>query len=66
MSVFSRLRAWWSKDDAEVAEDETRMSPEERDVAERDYEAVKDDIEIERGQLAGGSADYERDSEPPR
>jgi len=66
MSVFSRLRAWWSKDDAEVAEDETRMSPEERDVAERDDEAVKDDVEIERGRLAGGSADYERDSEPPR
>jgi hypothetical protein len=68
MSIFSRLRAWWSKDDLETADEETRMTPAERDVAEEDYEARKIDTEIQSGRLAGGQADYERDSEsePPR
>jgi hypothetical protein len=64
MSLFRRLSAWWSKDDAEVAEEEARMTPPERDVSEEDYEARKDDSELE-GHLEGGQADYERDSEPP-
>lgn len=64
MSLTDRIRAWWSKDDADVAEEETRMTPAERDVAEEDYEARKDDSELE-GHYEGGQADYERDSEPP-
>lgn len=64
MSLTDRIRAWWSKDDADVAEEETRMTPDERDVAEEDYEARKDDSELE-GHYEGGQADYERDSEPP-
>ena len=65
MSIFKRLKAWWSKDDVETAEEETQMTPAERDVAEEDFEARKDDVEVEGGRLAGGAADYERDSEPP-
>jgi hypothetical protein len=41
------------------------MTRAERDVAEEDYEARKDDVAARRG-LLGGAADYERDSEPPR
>ena len=66
MSLLDRLRGWWSKDDLEVADEEARMTPAERDVAEEDYEARKVDTEIEGGRLAGGHADYEADSEPPR
>jgi hypothetical protein len=66
MSVFRRLKAWWSKDDLEVADEETRMTPAEREVAEEDYEARKDDTDVQSGgPLLGGQADYERDSEPP-
>jgi hypothetical protein len=64
MSLFDRIRAWWSKGDREVAEEETRMSESERDVAEEDYEARKDDSELQ-SHFEGGQADYERDSEPP-
>jgi hypothetical protein len=42
------------------------MTPEERDEAERDYEAFKDDTYVENSRLGLGAADYERDSEPPR
>jgi len=59
-----RLRAWWNKDALVTAEEETRMTQAERDVAEEDYEARKDDVSVSE-RLAGGVADYERDSEPP-
>jgi hypothetical protein len=65
MSVFRRFKAWWSKDDLEVANEETRMKPAERDVAEEDYEGRKDDTAVQSGILLGGQADYESDSEPP-
>ena len=42
------------------------MTESERDAAEEDYEARKDDVQARGGSLAGGAADYERDSEPPR
>jgi hypothetical protein len=42
------------------------MTEAERDVAEEDFEGRKDDVATRSGFLAGGSADYERDSEPPR
>jgi hypothetical protein len=66
MAVFRRLRAWWNKDALEHAEEETRMTPAERDVAEEDFEARKDDEAARSGLLGGGAADYESDSEPPR
>jgi hypothetical protein len=66
MALLRRLRAWWSKDALERAEEETRMTEAERDAAGEDYQARKDDIAA-REHLAGGAADYERDSEaPPR
>ena len=56
-----------NKDTLERAEEETRMTEVERDVAEEDYEARKDDVAARSDTLAGGAADYERDSEsPPR
>jgi hypothetical protein len=64
MSILKRLRAWWNKDALEGAEEETRMTPAERDVAEEDFEARKDDTAAQT-YLGGGEADYERDSEPP-
>jgi hypothetical protein len=66
MSVFDKLRAWWRKDDLETAEEETRMTPEERDEAERDYQGMRDDTAVQSGRLGLGAADYERDSERPR
>jgi hypothetical protein len=66
MSVLQRLRSWWNKDELEQAEEETRMTPLERDLEEEDFEAKKDDTAARSGLLAGGSADYESDSEPPR
>jgi hypothetical protein len=66
MSVLQRLRSWWNKDELEQAEEETRMTPLERDLEEEDFEAKKDDTAARSGLLAGGAADYESDSEPPR
>jgi hypothetical protein len=66
MALFRRLSAWWNRDAVERAEEETRMTAIERDVAEEDYEARKDDVAARSGRLAGGGADYESDSEPPR
>ena len=48
-----------------LAEDETRMTQAERDSAEQDYRAQRDDPALNR-RLGGGSPDFERDSEPPR
>jgi hypothetical protein len=42
------------------------MTEAERDVAEEDYEAQKLDRSIGGSYIAGGTADYERDSERPR
>ena len=66
MSVFDKIRSWWSKDALETAEEETHMSPAERDLAERDYQGMRDDTRVQSGRMMGGAADYERDSEPPR
>ena len=66
MALLRRLRAWWNKDALERASEETRMTQAERDVAEEDYEGRKEDVAARSGRLAGGFADYERDSEPPR
>jgi hypothetical protein len=66
MSFLRRLSAWWNRDTLERADEETRMTESERDAAEEDYEARKDDVQARGGSLAGGAADYESDSEPPR
>jgi hypothetical protein len=66
MTFLRRLSGWWNKDARERAEEETRMTQSERDVAEEDFEARKDDVAARSGRLAGGAADYESDSEPPR
>jgi hypothetical protein len=66
MSILHRISAWWSKDTLERADEETRMTESERDASEEDYEARKDDVQARGGSLAGGAADYESDSEPPR
>lgn len=66
MALLDRLRAWWNKDTAAREEEETRMTESERDVSEEDFEARKDDVAARSGYLAGGGADYESDSEPPR
>jgi hypothetical protein len=66
MALFRRLSAWWNRDAVERAEEETRMTAIERDVAEEDYEARKDDVAARSGRLGGGAADYESDSGPPR
>jgi hypothetical protein len=66
MSVLQRIRSWWNKDELAQAEEETRMTPPERDLEEEDFEAKKDDVAARSGLLAGGAADYESDSEPPR
>ena len=66
MTFLRRLSAWWNKDARERAEEETRMTQSERDGAEEDFEARKDDVAARSGRLAGGAADYESDSEPPR
>ena len=66
MSFLRRISAWWNKDARERAEEETRMTQSERDVAEEDFEARKDDVAARSGRLAGGDADYESDSEQPR
>ena len=65
MGLLRRLSAWWNRDALERAEEETRMTQAERDVAEEDYEARKDDVAVQGGPLGRGDADYERDSEPP-
>ena len=65
MSFLSKIRGWWRKDEVETAKEEARMTQAERDVAEEDYEARKDDVAAER-RWVGGTADYERDSETPQ
>ena len=65
MAFLGRLRSWWNKDAVELAEEETRMTQAERDSAEQDYQARKDDSAVRQRPL-GGDTDYERDSEPPR
>jgi hypothetical protein len=66
VALLSRLRAWWNKDELERADEETHMTQAERDVAEEDYEARKDDVATSGGYLGRATGDYESDSEPPR
>jgi len=64
MNLLDRIRGWWDKDTLERASEETRETPQERDVAEEDYEGRKDDASVgERLRTEG--VDFERDSEAP-
>jgi hypothetical protein len=64
MSFLDRIRSWWSKDEIERAEEETGMTPEEREAAEEDYQGRKDDMQV--GERFGTTGvDFERDSERP-
>jgi hypothetical protein len=65
MGIWQRITGWWRQDDVADAELEANMTQAERDVAEEDYESQKDDRSIGGSYIAGGIADYERDSEPP-
>jgi hypothetical protein len=66
MALLARLRASWNKDAAARAEEETRLTQSERDVAEEDFEARKDDVAARSGYFIGGASDYEGDSKRPR
>jgi hypothetical protein len=66
VSLVQRFRAWWSKEALERADEETRLTEAERDAADEDYQGHKDDVAVRGDLLAGGAADYERDSEPPQ
>jgi hypothetical protein len=63
--LLHRLRAWWRKDDLEEAKEETRMTEDERDVAEEDYEGRKDDVMARHG-FPEERLDFDSDEEPPR
>ena len=62
MGIFRKLSMWWNRDALEHAEEETRMTPIERDVAEEDYEARKDDAFV-ASTFAGGEAKEAADEE---
>jgi hypothetical protein len=64
VSLLDRIRAWWGKDDLERAEEETRMTEPEREYAEEDYQARKDDVHVE--ERFGPEPNFESDSERPR
>ena len=64
MGLLDRIRSWWSKDEIARAEEETHMTPEERDAAEEDYEGRKDEVFVREHYRTEG-VDFERDSEPP-
>jgi hypothetical protein len=65
VSILDRIRSWWNRDDLERAEEETRMTTHERDVAEEDFQARKDDVAVRERLLQDGT-DFERDSKTPR
>ena len=64
MSLLDRIRSWWNRDELARAEEETQMTPAERDAAEEDYEGDKDDVFV-REHYGTEGVDFERDSEPP-
>jgi hypothetical protein len=63
--ILRRLRAWWTTDTLERADEETRMTPLERDAAQEEFEARKADIAA-REHLGEQGSDFEGDAGPPR
>ena len=66
MGIWQRISSWWSKDDAERVAEAAGPEQADLDTAVEDYESLKDDRSIGGAYIAGGMADYESDSEPPR
>jgi len=66
VGLWKKISSWWSKDSDERLEQAAVGSQADRDAAAEDYESFKDDQSIGGAYIAGGIADYERDSEPPR
>jgi hypothetical protein len=66
MGLWQRISSWWSKDAAERAAEAAGPERADRDAAAEDYESLKDDRSVGGSYIAGGLADYERDSERPR
>jgi hypothetical protein len=65
VGLWQKINSWWSKDSDERLEHAATGSQADRDAAAEDYESLKDDQSIGGAYIAGGIADYERDSEPP-
>ena len=66
MSFVDRIRSWWNRDKVERAEEETGITPAERDHAEEDFEGRKDEVSAREHFEPATSVDFESDSEPPR
>jgi len=67
MGVWQRISSWWNQDANEAATLAARDNDVTgRDSAAEDFEGRLDDLQVRSDILAGGTADYERDSEPPR
>ena len=66
MSLWQRIGVWWRKDEAERVAEATGAERADLAAALEDYEGLKDDRSVGGSYIAGGTADYERDSEPPR
>ncbi len=66
MGIWQRISSWRSKDDAERVAEGAGPEQADLDTAVEDYESLKDDRSVGGSYIAGGMADYERDSESPR
>ncbi|MGE5273034.1 MAG: hypothetical protein ACM3QU_04575 [Verrucomicrobiota bacterium] len=67
MGVWQRVSSWWNRDANEAAAEAVRDDAQaRRDRAGEDFEGSLDDVQARSDTLAGGAADFERDSEPPR
>ena len=66
MGAWQRISSWWNRDADGAANQAVRDNDQaERDSDAEDFEGRKDDLHVRSDLLAGGAADYERDSEPP-
>jgi hypothetical protein len=66
MGFFDFIKRWKKAEDdrtLERAEEETRMTPHERDVSEEDYEARRDDINT--GEWEPGASSLIEDEDGP-
>jgi hypothetical protein len=66
VGIWQKISSWWDKDAVEAATEDARDDDQaQRDLNAEDFEGRRDDIQSGSGALAGGSADFERDSERP-
>jgi hypothetical protein len=67
VGLWQRIGSWWNKGDLDAATEDARDNDQaQRDRDAEDFEGRRDDLQARSDILAGGAADYERDSEPPR